>query len=88
MGALSQNMVHFPPQLLYQLHPMDNVMWDRVVGIATGCGLDDRGLGTRVPLSQKFPFLHVVHSNNGTHPASHLLSVGCSFPRRVKAVEE
>jgi hypothetical protein len=35
--------------------------WDSVVGTATGYGLDDRGVGVRVPVWSFF-FLHVVQT--------------------------
>jgi hypothetical protein len=45
-----------------------------VVGIAPGYGLDDRGVGVRVPC------LHVVQTVSGTHSASYRMGNGGSFP--------
>jgi hypothetical protein len=39
------------------------------VGIATGYGLDLRGIGVRVPYDQDFSPLHVVETGSGAHPA-------------------
>jgi hypothetical protein len=41
------------------------------VGIATGCGLDDRGVEVRVHVRQKFSFLHIVQTGSGLHPTSY-----------------
>jgi hypothetical protein len=41
------------------------------VGIATGYGLDDRGVGVRV---------HVVQTGSGVHPTSYPMCTGGSFP--------
>jgi hypothetical protein len=35
------------------------------VGIATGYGLDDQGIGVRVPVGQGFSLFHVVHTALG-----------------------
>jgi hypothetical protein len=42
------------------------------VGIATGYGLDDRGVGVRVP--------DVVQTGSEAHPASYPMGTGGSFP--------
>jgi hypothetical protein len=57
---------------------------DSVVGIATGYGLDDRGVGVRIPVGQEFSLLHVVQTVSGTHPASYAMGTGVSFLRGVK----
>jgi hypothetical protein len=44
---------------------------DSVVGIATGYGLDGRGVGVRV---------HVVQTGSGVHPTSYPMDTGGSFP--------
>jgi hypothetical protein len=41
---------------------------DSAVGIATSYGLDDRGVGVRVPLGSE------------VHPTSYPMGTGCSFP--------
>jgi hypothetical protein len=40
------------------------------VGIATGYGLDSRGVGARVPVGERFFPLHVVQTRSGAHPVS------------------
>jgi hypothetical protein len=52
---------------------------DSVVGIETGYGLDDLGVGVRVP-GQEFSFLHVVQTGSGAHPASYPMGTGDSLP--------
>jgi hypothetical protein len=44
---------------------------DSVVGIATGYGLDDRGIEVRVLVGQEFSLLHVVQTCFGVHPTSY-----------------
>jgi hypothetical protein len=51
-----------------------------VVGIATGYGLDDRGVGVRVPVRPEFSLLHVVQTGSGAHPTSYPIGTGGSFP--------
>jgi hypothetical protein len=41
---------------------------DSLVGIATGYGLEDRGVVVRVPVGPKIFFLHVVQTGSGVHP--------------------
>jgi hypothetical protein len=38
---------------------------DSAVGIETGYGLDDGGVGVRVPVRFKFSLLHVVQTGSG-----------------------
>jgi hypothetical protein len=52
---------------------------DSSVGIATGYGLYDRGAGVRVPVGEKFSFLHVVQTGSGVHPTSYPTGTGGSF---------
>jgi hypothetical protein len=52
---------------------------DSVVGIATGNGLDDRGVGFRVPVGSEFSLLHVVQTGSGTHPTSYPMGTGDIF---------
>jgi hypothetical protein len=58
-----------------------------LVGIATGYGLDDRGVRVRVPLSQEYCLLHVAQTGTGVHPASYPLGTGGCLPW-VKATGE
>jgi hypothetical protein len=55
--------------------------WDSVVGIATGYGLDDRGVGVRVPVRSRISLLHVIQTGSGAHPASYPMGTGGSVPR-------
>jgi hypothetical protein len=50
------------------------------VGIEIGYGLNDRGVGVRVPMGAKFLLLTVVHTGSGTHPASYAKGTGGFFP--------
>jgi hypothetical protein len=43
---------------------------DSAVGIATGYGLDGRGVGVRLPVGPRFSLLRVVQTGSGAHPAS------------------
>jgi hypothetical protein len=52
---------------------------DSVVGVATGYGLDDRGVGVRVLVRPRI-FSLVVQTGSGAHPASYLIGTGGSFP--------
>jgi hypothetical protein len=49
------------------------------VGIATGYGLDDRGVQVRVPVGAK-NFLYVVQASSGVHLTSYTKGNGGSFP--------
>jgi hypothetical protein len=51
-----------------------------VVGIATGYGLDDQGVGVRVPIGSEFLLLHVVQTGSEAHPTSYPMGTGGSFP--------
>jgi hypothetical protein len=51
---------------------------DSVVGIATGYGLEKRGIGVPSPGRVK-NFLHVVQTGSEAHPASYPLGSGGSF---------
>jgi hypothetical protein len=50
------------------------------VGIATGYGLDDQGVGVRVPVVQEFSLLQVIQTGSGAHTVSHPMGTGGSFP--------
>jgi hypothetical protein len=51
---------------------MIHQLWSRdsSVGVATGYGLLDRGVGVRVPIGSKKILLHVVQTGSVAHPAS------------------
>jgi hypothetical protein len=51
---------------------------DSAVGIATGCGLDDKRLGVRIPVVSRI--LLVVQTGSEIHPASYPTATGGSFP--------
>jgi hypothetical protein len=53
---------------------------DSVVGIATGYGLDNRGVWVWVPVGQEFSLLHVIQTGSEAHPASYQMGTGGSFP--------
>jgi hypothetical protein len=50
------------------------------VGIATGYGLDGRGVGVRVPVGTRFSPLHIVQTGSGAHLASYPMGTVGSFP--------
>jgi hypothetical protein len=54
---------------------------DSIVGIATAYGLDDLGVGVRVPLGSRIFSLHVVQTGSGVHRTSYPRGTGGSFPR-------
>jgi hypothetical protein len=43
-------------------------------------GLDDEGIGVRVPVGQEFLVLHVVQTGCGVHPTSYPMGTGGPFP--------
>jgi hypothetical protein len=54
---------------------------DTSVSIATGYGLDCRGLGVRFGVvAGNFSLLHRVQNGSGAHPASYPTGTGNSFP--------
>jgi hypothetical protein len=57
------------------------------VGIALGCGLDDRGSRVRFPAGDgNFSLHHRVQNGSGTHPASYSMGTRDSFPGGKAAV--
>jgi hypothetical protein len=44
---------------------------DGSVGMATGYGLEDGGVGVRVPVGQEFSLLHVVQIGSWVHITSY-----------------
>jgi hypothetical protein len=53
---------------------------DSVVGIPTGCGLDDRGVGVRVPVGSRIFTCPIIQIGFGVHPTSYTMGTGGSFP--------
>jgi hypothetical protein len=51
-----------------------------VVGIATGYGLDDRGVGVRVTVRSRIFTSPIVQTGSGVHPTSYMMGTGGSFP--------
>jgi hypothetical protein len=49
---------------------------DSSVGILTGYGLDDRGVGGESRYCQEFSLLHVVQTGSGLHPVSYPIGTG------------
>jgi hypothetical protein len=58
----------------------DNFSRDRAVGMATGYGLDDGGVGVRVPVGSRIFFMS-SRPVPGAHRASCPVGTGGSFPR-------
>jgi hypothetical protein len=46
---------------------------ERSVGIATGYGLEDGGVGVRVPVRQEFLRFHFLQTGSGVHPTSYTM---------------
>jgi hypothetical protein len=49
------------------------------VGNAAGYGLDDGGIGVRVPLQSVILIFCIVQTSSGVHPASYLMGTSGSF---------
>jgi hypothetical protein len=60
---------------------------DSSVGIATGYGLEDGGVGVRVPAWQECSLLHVVQTGSGVHPTSYTMGTGGGLSSGVKRPE-
>jgi hypothetical protein len=56
---------------------------DSAVGIATGYGLEDRGVGFRVPVGSRISLLQDVQTGSGVHTTSYPMGTG-GFSPRVK----
>jgi hypothetical protein len=54
---------------------------DSVIGIATGYGLDDRGVGVRVPVESRIFSSPRCPDRSGVRPTSYPMGTGGSFPR-------
>jgi hypothetical protein len=64
----------------YKLPKIENMSRDSAVGIEIGDGLNDLGVGVRVPVRASFSLLHVVQIGSGAHPASYLMVAGALSP--------
>jgi hypothetical protein len=53
---------------------------ESVVGIATGYGLDDRGVRVRVPVGSRILLFHVTRTASRVNPISYKMGTGGSFP--------
>jgi hypothetical protein len=53
---------------------------DSVVGIATGYGLDDRGVGIRVPGGSRIFTSPIVQTGSVVHATSYIIGTWGSFP--------
>jgi hypothetical protein len=51
-----------------------------VAGVATRYGLDDRGIGVRVPVGLRIFLLHVVQTGSGVHLTSYPMCTGALSP--------
>jgi hypothetical protein len=71
--------VIFTPRSLYPLYPLDRRSRHSLAGIATGYGLQDGGIGVRVPVGQEFSLLHLVQIHSGVHPTSYPMGIVGSF---------
>jgi hypothetical protein len=54
--------------------------WDSVVGVATGYGLDDRGVGVRVPVGSRIFSSPRRPDRLWGHPASYQMGIRDSSP--------
>jgi hypothetical protein len=53
---------------------------DSAVGIATGYGLHDRGVGVRVPVGSRIFTSPFVQTGSWVHPTAYRMGIGGSFP--------
>jgi hypothetical protein len=65
-------------KILYLL-VLRNKSRDNVVGIATGYGLDDLGVGVRVPVGSRISLPQVIQTGSGAQSA-YLMGRGAPFP--------
>jgi hypothetical protein len=49
---------------------------DSLVGIATSYGLNDRGVGVRVPVESRIFLLKIVQTGSEVHPTSYPMGTG------------
>jgi hypothetical protein len=57
-------------------HVSKNVSRGSALGRATAYGLDDRGVGVRVPVRSEFSLIYIFQTGSGAHPASYPVSTG------------
>jgi hypothetical protein len=55
---------------------------DSIVCIANGCGVDDQGVGVRVPVGEKISLPYFVQTDSGAHPVSYPMGTVGILPRR------
>jgi hypothetical protein len=53
---------------------------DSAVGMATGYGLDNGGVGVQVPVGSRISLFHIVQTSSRANPASYPMGTGRSFP--------
>jgi hypothetical protein len=68
--------------LFLQFSCSDNSRYSRdsSVGIATGYGLDSRGIGVQVPIGANFSPFYIVQTGSGAHRVFYLIGIEDSFP--------
>jgi hypothetical protein len=59
---------------------MEQKSRDGAFGIATGYGLEERGVGVRVPVGSRIFSSPKVQTGSGVHPTSYPMGIGGSFP--------
>jgi hypothetical protein len=59
---------------------------DSIVGIMTGYGLNDRGVGVRVPVGSRNSLLQVAQTGSGIDPTSYPMGTRGSIPGGKAAV--
>jgi hypothetical protein len=59
-------------------HPIHqhNRSWDSSVGIVTGYGLDDQGVGVQIPVGSRIFTSPIVQTSSGVHPTSYTMATG------------
>jgi hypothetical protein len=88
-------LVHTVTTFILRLQPTwsrGNTKWhtyfftrESAVGIATGYGLDGRGVAVRVPVGAIYSLLHVFQTGSGAHPAFYTVGTGGSFAGGIAA---
>jgi hypothetical protein len=58
---------------------------ESAIGIATGYGLDDQGVGYRLLMGSKLSLLHIIQTGTGAHPSSHTKRILNSFRENKEA---
>jgi hypothetical protein len=78
-------MVHIVTRFLQRAKTIQKGSQDSSVGIATGYGLGDRGVGVRVSVWSRIFYLYVVQTGSGVHPTSYPMGTKGSFPGVIAA---